>query len=55
MPESTGDERVQRQREAVERELQRTRESNDGDLVDTVGKEQRRERAVHEDDDDDED
>jgi hypothetical protein len=52
MPHSTGDEAVQRQREAVERELQRTRESDDGDLVDRVGEEQRRERAVREDDDD---
>jgi hypothetical protein len=50
MPKSTGDERVQRQREAVERELQRVRESDDGDLVDRVGEEQRRERAVNEDD-----
>jgi hypothetical protein len=51
MPESTGDERVQRQREAVERELRRVRESDEADLVDTVGEEQRRERAVQEDDD----
>jgi hypothetical protein len=55
MPKSTGDERVQRQREAVEREFQRVRESDDGDLVDRVGEEQRRERAVNQEDDDDED
>jgi hypothetical protein len=53
MPPSTGDERAYRQRDAVQREMQRVRasdEPDDPDLVETVGEEQRREREALEDD-----
>jgi hypothetical protein len=57
---STGDQRAHRQRDAVQREMQRRRasdEPDDPELVETVGEEQRRERDVLADDiqDDDED
>jgi hypothetical protein len=60
MPNSTGDQRAHRQRDAVQREMQRRRasdEPNDPELVETVEDEQRRERDALADDvrDDDED
>jgi hypothetical protein len=54
MPPSTGDDDDARRREAVERELRRADEPDDGedrDLVDTVGDEQRREREALDEDD----
>jgi hypothetical protein len=55
MPESTGEERTRRQRDAVARELQRQRDTDDHDLVDAVGEEQQRQRAAAERDADDDD
>lgn len=45
MPDSTGDEETRRARDAVERELRRREPPRERDLVETVGEEQRRERA----------
>jgi hypothetical protein len=54
MAPSTGDERAHRQTDAVQREMRLLRaadETEDPDLVETVGEEQRREREAREDDD----
>lgn len=53
MPDSTGEERIRRQRDAVARELQRQRDTDEHDLVDAVGEEQQRQRAAAERDADD--
>jgi hypothetical protein len=58
MAPSTSDEGADRQREAVRREMRILRasdEPDDPDIVETVGEEQRPERAALEDDADDED
>ena len=58
MAPSTGDEAAGRQMDAVQREMQRRRnadEPDEPDLVETTGKEQRRERETIEGDADDED
>jgi hypothetical protein len=54
MRDSTGDEERERQRAAVQRELERERAPGEGggDLVETVGDEQRREREAVDGDDD---